>query len=136
MKSSILFIVVTVISGITAQNQEPAQDFVTILQNAFENQQSNIQIQGEGVVTRLLADDLVIPRHQRFILRISPKQTLLMTHNIDIAERVPNLELDSTVEFYGEYEWNVEGGIIHWTHHDPDGHHIAGWLKYDGKTYQ
>ncbi len=136
MKSSILFFVVAIMSGIAPQNQEPAQDFVTILQHAYENQQSNIQIQGEGVVTRLLADDLVIPRHQRFIVRISPKQTLLMAHNIDIAERVPDLEIDSTVEFYGEYEWNVEGGVIHWTHHDPDGHHIAGWLKYDGTTYQ
>lgn len=136
MKSSILFVVVAIISGIAAQNQEPAQDFVTILQNAFENQQSHIQIQGEGVVTRLLTDDTTKPRHQRFILRISPKQTVLVTHNIDIADRVPNLEIDGTVEFYGEYEWNVEGGIIHWTHHDPDGDHIAGWLKYDGKTYQ
>jgi len=68
MKSSILFFVVAIMSGIAPQNQEPAQDFVTILQHAYENQQSNIQIQGEGVVTRLLADDLVIPRHQRFIV--------------------------------------------------------------------
>jgi len=136
MKSSILLVVVALISGIAAQNQKPAQDFVTILQNAFETQQSDIQIQGEGIVTRILSDDLVAPRHQRFILRISPKQTVLVTHNIDIADRVPDLQIDGTVEFYGEYEWNVEGGVIHWTHHDLDGYHIDGWLKYAGKIYQ
>ncbi|MBU0664428.1 MAG: DUF3465 domain-containing protein [Proteobacteria bacterium] len=136
MKSSILLVVAAIISGIAAQNQTSAQDFVTILQNAFTNQQSNIQIQGEGVVIRLLSDDLAVPRHQRFILRISPKQTVLVAHNIDIADRVPDLQIDSTIEFYGEYEWSVEGGIIHWTHHDPDGEHIDGWLKYAGKIYQ
>ena len=136
MKSSILLVVAALISGIAAQNQKPAQDFVTILQNAFETQQSDIQIQGEGVVTRILSDDLVVPHHQRFILRISPKQTVLVTHNIDIADRVPDLQIDGTIEFYGEYEWNMEGGVIHWTHHDPDGDHIDGWLKFSGKTYQ
>ncbi|MCI5191121.1 MAG: DUF3465 domain-containing protein, partial [Candidatus Electrothrix sp. AS4_5] len=42
-----------------------AQDFVAILQEAFDNQQSDIQVQGEGIVIRLLSDDLVAPRHQR-----------------------------------------------------------------------
>jgi len=26
--------------------------------------------------------------------------------------------------------------VIHWTHHDPQGKHINGWLKYQGKMYQ
>jgi hypothetical protein len=40
------------------------------------------------------------------------------------------------VAFRGEYEWNPEGGIIHWTHHDPGGRHAGGWLKHKGKTYR
>ncbi|MGB5684290.1 MAG: DUF3465 domain-containing protein [Candidatus Electrothrix sp.] len=136
MKSSILLFVAALIPGIAVHNQNPTQDFVAILQEAFDNQQSDIQVQGEGIVIRLLSDDLVAPRHQRFIIRISPKQTLLIAHNIDIANRVPDLQLNSTIEFYGEYEWNAEGGVIHWTHSDPDGDHLDGWLKYAGKTYQ
>ena len=135
MKSSILLFVVAVLSGIPSQNPNP-QDFVTIFQKAFENQLSDIQIQGNGVVTRILSDDLEVPRHQRFILRISPQQTVLVAHNIDVAERVPGLQSGDFFEFYGVYEWSVEGGVIHWTNHDPDGDHIAGWLKYDGIIYQ
>jgi hypothetical protein len=136
MKSSLLLTITAILAGVTVQNREPAVDFVAILQEAFDNQRSNIQVQGAGVVTRLLPDDLEGDRHQRFIIRVSRKQTLLMAHNIDIAERVPDLKIDSTIEFYGEYEWNMQGGIIHWTHHDPDGYHLDGWLKYAGNTYQ
>ncbi|MCI5158968.1 MAG: DUF3465 domain-containing protein [Candidatus Electrothrix sp. AUS1_2] len=133
MKNSLLLIVAAMVAGV--YHQSP-QDYVTILQKAFDNEESGIQVQGEGIVIQLLSDDLEEPRHQRFIIRVSPKQTLLVAHNIDIAERVPGLQENSAIEFYGEYEWNVEGGVIHWTHHDPDADHIDGWLKYDGKTYQ
>jgi hypothetical protein len=40
------------------------------------------------------------------------------------------------IEFYGEYEWNDKGGVIHWTHHDPKGKHAGGWLRYQGKLYR
>ena len=133
MKNSLLLIVAAMLAGVHHQS---AQDYVTILQEAFDNEESGIQVQGEGIVIQLLSDDLEEPRHQRFIIRVSPKQTLLVAHNIDIAERVPGLQENSAIEFYGEYEWNAEGGVIHWTHHDPDADHIDGWLKYDGKTYQ
>ncbi len=136
MKSSVLLIATVLIAAIAGQNLVPGKDFVKILQDAYDNQLSDIQIQGEGVVTRLLTDDLEGVRHQKFILRISPRQTILIAHNIDIADRVPGLQIDRTVEFKGEYEWSVEGGVIHWTHHDPGGYHTDGWLKYAGQTYQ
>ena len=106
------------------------------LQNAFNNRQSNLQVQGEGIVSKILRDDLKGSRHQRFILRLSTGQTLLIAHNIDLAPRVENLRTNDSVAFYGEYEWDVKGGVIHWTHHDPKGHHIGGWLKHKGKTYK
>ncbi len=107
-----------------------------ILAHAFENGRSDLQVSGTGQVRQLLSDDRDGSRHQRFILRLSSGQTLLVAHNIDLAPRVANLSEDDTVEFYGVYEWNNQGGVIHWTHHDPNGTHPAGWLKHQGRTYQ
>jgi len=108
----------------------------SILQRAYNNRQSNLQVQGEGLVLKILSDDLEGSRHQRFILRLSSGQTLLVAHNIDLAPRISGLRRGDKVEFSGEYEWNEKGGVIHWTHHDSTGRHIGGWLKHDGKTYQ
>ena len=103
---------------------------------AFENQQSNVQVQGSGQVSRVLPDDNDGSRHQRFLVRLASGQTLLIAHNIDLANRVDSLRAGDPVEFYGEYEWNAKGGVIHWTHRDPGGRHVDGWIKHNGRTYQ
>jgi Protein of unknown function (DUF3465) len=103
---------------------------------AFAIGASDIQVEGEGTVIRVLPDDLNGPRHQRFIVQLASGQTLLMTHNIDIAPRIDGLKVGDSVRFNGEYVWNEKGGVIHWTHHDPQGRHVAGWVKHNGKTYQ
>jgi hypothetical protein len=53
-----------------------------------------------------------------------------------VAPRVDGLQVGDLVEFRGVYEWNDEGGAVHWTHHDPEGSHEPGWLKHDGSVYQ
>ncbi len=107
-----------------------------VLTKAFENRESNLQIKGEGKVLKILSDDNDGSRHQRFILKLSSGQTLLVAHNIDLAPRIPSLRAGDLVEFFGEYEWNSQGGVIHWTHHDPQGAHVSGWLKHRGRTYK
>ena len=107
-----------------------------IFASAFRNHTSGIQVSGKGVATKILSDDNDGSRHQRFILKLSSGQTLLIAHNIDLAPRIASLREGDTVEFNGVYEWNSKGGIIHWTHHDPEGRHEAGWLRHNGKTYQ
>ncbi|GGB75714.1 DUF3465 domain-containing protein [Shewanella inventionis] len=106
------------------------------LQSAIDNRQSNVQVAGSGNVIKVLSDDLKGSRHQRFILKIASGGTLLVAHNIDLAPRINGLNVGDTVEFYGVYEFNNKGGVIHWTHHDPRGQHIGGWLKHNGSTYQ
>jgi hypothetical protein len=103
---------------------------------AFENRRSDIQVQGSGRVSRVLADDNKGSRHQRFIVQLASGQTVLVAHNIDLADRVASIKAGDVVEFNGEYEWNEQGGVIHWTHHDPQGMHEAGWIKHAGRTYQ
>lgn len=107
-----------------------------LLQRAFEERRNNLQIEGEGVVVKTLPDDNKGSRHQRFILKLSGGQTLLVAHNIDLADKIKGLKKGDTVRFYGVYEWSEQGGVIHWTHHDPNGRHIDGWLEHNGKIYQ
>lgn len=101
-----------------------------------EDWRSGNQVTGGGTVIRILDDDDDGSRHQRFILEIGSGRTLLIAHNIDLAPRVEGLRAGDRVEFNGEYEWNDRGGVIHWTHHDPQGEHEPGWLKHNGRVYQ
>ena len=103
---------------------------------AYADRAVDLEIEGHGTVSKLLTDDTDGSRHQRFIVRLDSGQTLLVTHNIDVAPRISALKVGDTVSFKGEYEWNAQGGLIHWTHHDPSGGHVAGWIKHDGQTYQ
>ena len=102
----------------------------------YQQQLSNIQVQSKGEVKAILADDNDGSRHQKMILKLENGLTVLVAHNIDLAPRVEGLRKGEIVEFYGEYEYSPKGGVIHWTHHDPQAKHVDGWLKYQGKSYQ
>ena len=122
------------VPGIQAE-QAPAASSASLLAT-IRDQRSGTQVTGEGLVTKILADDNDGSRHQRFILTLSSGQTLLFAHNIDIAPRIPSLKAGDLIAFNGVYEWNPRGGAIHWTHRDPNGRHEPGWLKHAGQTYQ
>ncbi|AAF96331.1 TPA: DUF3465 domain-containing protein [Vibrio cholerae O1] len=107
-----------------------------VLQQAYQSQQSDLQVQGLGQVVKVLPDDNDGSRHQKFILKLNSGQTLLVAHNIDLAPRIPNLKVGDSVEFYGEYEWNKKGGVLHWTHKDPQNRHAHGWLKHNDQVYE
>ncbi len=132
--ASIYFRIIPISPNQSLSSSSSAAD--KAISSAYQAQQSGVQVGGEGVVDRVLSDDDDGSRHQRFILRLASGQTLLIAHNIDIAPRIEALRNGDRVAFYGQYEWNAEGGVIHWTHHDPDGQHISGWLKHNGMVYQ
>uniref|UniRef100_UPI0013C431E1 DUF3465 domain-containing protein n=1 Tax=Vibrio cholerae TaxID=666 RepID=UPI0013C431E1 len=58
-----------------------------VLQQAYQSQQSDLQVQGFGQVVKVLPDDNDGSRHQKFILKLNSGQTLLVAHNIDLAPR-------------------------------------------------
>ena len=120
-------------SSSSDQNQ---QNGLSLIQQAFDRHQSNVQVQSVGRVKAVLADDNEGSRHQKFILGLDNGLTVLVAHNIDLAPRIKNIQKGDTVEFYGEYEYTEKGGVIHWTHHDPQNRHVGGWLKYEGEIYQ
>ena len=101
----------------------------------FKNQTSNQQIFQEGKVYKILQDDNEGSRHQKFIVKLSNSKTLLIAHNIDLSTRIPDLKNNDKVIFKGEYEWNKKGGVVHWTHKDPDHRHSDGYLIHNGIKY-
>ncbi|MRX26765.1 DUF3465 domain-containing protein [Kangiella sp. HZ709] len=117
-------------SAATVQNQ------VQALEQYFQNRTSKKMIQITGTVIKLLSDDLIEPRHQKFIVKTSNRMSLLVTHNIDLAPRINSLNEGDEVLIYGQYEWNDKGGILHWTHHDPKNRRAGGWIIHNGKKYE
>lgn len=111
-----------------------AQNADEVLQ-AYEAQRSGFWVGASGEVAKILKDDNQGSRHQRFILRLDNGHTVLVSHNIDLASRVP-LQKDDQLELRGRYEWNHKGGVIHWTHHDPKGQLPGGWITLKGRKYQ
>ncbi|HUR96371.1 MAG TPA: DUF3465 domain-containing protein [Gemmatimonadales bacterium] len=102
---------------------------------AFRARRSDVVVEGGGRVVRVLADDREGSRHERFLIRVDGGLSVLVAHNIDLAPRVPVAPGDS-VELRGEYAWNAKGGVVHWTHRDPDGRHEPGWIRHAGRLYQ
>ena len=73
--------------------------------------------------------------HEEFIVKLtSGALTLEIEHNISIGARVP-LKIGDHLVIHGEYIWNAQGGLIHFTHHDPEGKHEGGYIIDGGKTY-
>jgi len=112
------------------------QEKTSSLQQAYEDRRSDVQVRGIGSVVKVLKDDTKGHKHQKFILRLESKLTILIAHNIDLAPRINSLQKGDRVEFFGEYEYNKKGGVVHWTHHDPQSRHTDGYLKHNGKTYK
>ncbi len=105
------------------------------IQSVIRNAQSGTMVESPATVTKILPDDNDGARHQRFIVQIPSGETLLIAHNIDLAQRVP-VEVDDSVDFHGQFEANERGGVIHWTHHDPGGRREGGWIRHRGKIYK
>ena len=101
---------------------------------AFQKSDTGSWIEVTGFVKKLLSDDDEGARHQRFVLDIGSRRSLLIAHNIDLAKRVP-VGMGDRVHVRGMYEWNELGGLVHWTHHDPYGVEDGGYVRYRTKIY-
>ena len=114
----------------------PQGDAVDNAREAFEQRARGRMLQVEGRVERILADDREGSPHQRFIIATNSGLTLLVAHNLDLAPRLDGLVVGDVVRVFGEYEWSAQGGVLHWTHDDPRGTHIAGHIDWRGRRYQ
>jgi hypothetical protein len=107
------------------------------VQRDYAERRSAVEVTAEGVVASVLTDESgPSGRHQRFIIRLAgATQTVLIDNNVTIGQRVP-VAADADVIVHGEYVWNDQGGLIHFTHHDPAPAHEGGWIELNGVRYQ
>lgn len=117
--------------------QAPAesQRAVARIERAMAERESGFMVTVDARVGKLLRDDVDGSRHQRFVIELEGGHTLLVAHNIDLADRA-DVEVGDRVRVRGQYEWNERGGVLHWTHHDPDGDHPGGFIESRGRRVE
>ena len=113
----------------------PQPDDAAIIAD-FQQHRSGLEVTAEATVVRLLADRASSTgTHEQFIVKLTSAQlTVEVEHNISIGTRVP-VQVGDRVIVHGEYIWNAQGGLIHFTHHDPQAKHEGGYIIDNGKTY-
>jgi len=102
----------------------------------YQQHHSQVEVTAEGTVVRVLADSGgPAGAHERFVVRLDAfSVTVLIDHNLSLGRRVP-VQVGDRVIVHGEYVWNAQGGLIHFTHHDPRGTHEGGFIEDGGRTY-
>src|SRR5947207_2833149 len=115
----------------------PAPPDNALVERDYAERQSLVEVTAQGVVTSVLADESgPSGMHQRFIIRLAgASQTVLVDNNVTIGQRAPVAPGDDVI-VHGEYVWNDQGGLIHFTHHDPAPAHEGGWIELHGMRYQ
>ena len=115
----------------------PASPDNAAVERDYAGKRSGVEVTAEGVVTSVLADESgPSGTHQRFIFRLAGStQTVLVDNNVTIGQRAPVSPGDDVI-VHGEYVWNDQGGLIHFTHHDGAPNHEGGWIELKGLRYQ
>jgi hypothetical protein len=105
---------------------------------AYAAQEQHLEVLASGSVVALLGERAgPSGEHEGFLMRLDGGCDILLRveMNTDLAGPVP-LRPHEHIEVKGEYETDATGGVIHWTHRDPRGRHIAGYILAAGKSYQ
>lgn len=118
----------------TANTNTTSTKAIAQLRAAAKDPNAKFWVNLQGTVLKNLQDDQEGEPHQKFLVQVAKDLTLLVAHNIAVASRVPVQEGD-LVKVQGEYVWNNRGGLIHWTHHDPNGRKKGGWIELKNQRY-
>lgn len=107
--------------------------FMTV-QDAYRYHQTGIMAEVTGTVARVLVADKEDTRNQKFIIRLTNGQSLLVLHDQVSGDRVP-VKVDDTVLVRGEYQWSETGGTLRFTQRDYSPRRMHGWIEHQGRRY-
>lgn len=125
----------------TSRRLEPASDArrythvgCTSAAAQFAHHASGAWLTVSGGVQRVLPDSSGRLRHQRFILGCGTGFTVLIVNDVSIGTRAPVAPGEAVV-VRGQYEWDPQGGLLHFTHHAQGGG-TGGWILLGSQVYQ
>jgi len=104
----------------------------------YSSGQGGVEVIGQGTVLAVLGTrEGRSGQHEGFLLRLHQQCDLMVRveTNVDITGPVPVRD-GEIVTVKGQFENDPMGGVIHWTHHDPRGRHVSGYVEAGGKLYQ
>jgi Protein of unknown function (DUF3465) len=99
----------------------------------FDRHESDVWLSISGKVSRILPDELGQFRHQRFTVSCPSGQTVLIVNDVSIGQRVP-VHGGASVIVRGQYIWDPQGGLLHFTHHAQGGGQ-SGWIEFQNTVY-
>ncbi|WP_019614774.1 DUF3465 domain-containing protein [Psychromonas ossibalaenae] len=102
----------------------------------YKQQRGGQQVHSVGRIIKILKNQDKPFAAQQILLRLSSGRKLIIKHNIEAGQAVPDLKIGESLEFYGVYRWNYKGGLIIGTHLLADESKKSGWLKFNDLTYQ
>lgn len=102
----------------------------------YRQQRGGMQVSSTGRIAKILDLQRSPYEAQLILVRLSSGRKLIIKHNIEKAEMVPDLVVGEMITFKGLYSWNSKGGMIVSTYQDIDEAQRSGWLKYQDVTYQ
>jgi len=126
-------LVAAVVLAACGSSRQP--DDAAIVQD-YQSHRSAVEVTADATVIQVLPDRYGSSGpHEQFIVKLnSGDLTLLVEHNLSIGTRVP-VAVGDHVVVRGEYIWTAQGGLIHFTHRDPEGRHEGGFIQDNGTTY-
>jgi hypothetical protein len=101
----------------------------------FNHQQSGEWVTLSGKVRRPLADTDGRYEHQRFIVQCADGLHVLVVNDVSLGHRVP-INVDRRITVRGQYIWDSQGGLVHFTHRANGGGASSGWILFSGHIYQ
>lgn len=132
----IMIALVLVALGLVWQSR-PGYEVVSgfaALEDAHRYRQTDFMAEVDGTVARILMDDKEDQRNQKFIIRLTNGQMVLVIHDQEAAGRVP-VSVGDTVLVRGEFVWTETGGTLRQTHRDYSARRLHGWIDHQGERY-
>ena len=135
---AIIFTAVFLVAGWSWQSMPGSSDIQIghlAVEKAYYDEASDLLVEIDGEVIRLLTPSPGNSRLQRFLVRMNNGQVLQVMHLNDMKEMIP-LKVSDVVKVRGEYFWTETGGTIHNTERDFSLARRHGWVEHKGKTYR